>query len=124
MRPPWIRPLYLIAAVYDLILGVAFLAAQDRIFAWFEVTPPNHPGYVMFGALCVLIFGVAFLLIARAPERNRDLIALGVLFKLAYAVPVLGYHFTGGIPTMWVPWAYADLVFALLFLVSLRALSR
>ena len=43
----------------------------------------------MFGALCVVIFGVAFLLIARAPERNRDLIVLGVLFKLAYAVPVI-----------------------------------
>ena len=124
MRPPWIRPLYVIAGLYDLILGVAFVLAQGRIFAWYGVTPPNHPGYVLFGALCVILFGIAFLLIARAPERNRDLIVLGILFKLSYALPVLWYHVTSGIPSMWVPWAYADLVFAVLFLVSLQALRK
>jgi hypothetical protein len=31
--------------------------------------------------------------------------------------------FTTGIPSMWVPWAYADLVFLLLFFLSWKRIS-
>ena len=122
MLPRWIRPIFIFAAVYDLLLGIAVMLFQGQIFTWYGVEPPNHPGYVAFGAAVVIIFGIGFALVARAPQRNCDLIGLGVLFKLAYAGTVLHYHFTIGIPSMWVPWAYADLLFAVLFILALRAL--
>ena len=121
MLPRWIKPLFIFAAAYDLLLGFAVMLFQGPIFVWYGVEPPNHPGYVAFGAAVVIIFGLGFVLVARAPERNRDLIGLGVLFKLAYAGTVLWYHFTMGIPSMWLPWAHADLVFAVLFILALRA---
>ena len=93
MKREWIRPLFVVAAVYDLLLGVIFLIAHPAVYARFGVTPPNHPGYVQFAAALVGIFGIGFWYVARAPERNRDIIKLGVLLKLAYSGVVLGWWF-------------------------------
>lgn len=122
MTRKWIRPLFLVAAAYDLILGVAYLLAYPAIYARYGVALPNHPGYVQLNAIFVAIFGIGFWFVARAPERNRDIIKLGVLLKLAYAGVVLGYAFKGMMPMMWIPWAIIDLLFMLAFLVALFAL--
>ncbi len=121
MKPEWIRPLFVVAALYDFVLGVAFLLAWSTIYARFGVAPPNHPGYIQFGAAAIAIFGVGFWFVAQAPERNRDIIKLGVLLKLAYAGTVLSYWAQGRIPAMWVPFAWADLVFLIAFLAAPRA---
>lgn len=122
MKREWIRPLFVVAALYDFGLGMAFLLAWSVIYARFGVAPPNHPAYVQFGAAAIAIFGVGFWWVAQAPERNRDIIKLGVLLKLAYASTVLTYWVQGRIPAMWVPFAWIDLVFMVAFLASLRAL--
>ncbi len=122
MRREWIRPLFVVAGCYDLILGLAYLLAYKPVFAHFGVGLPNHPGYVQLNAIFVAIFGLGFLLVARAPERNRDIIKLGVLLKLAYGGLVLTYYFMGNMPTMWVPWAVIDLLFMAAFLAALWAL--
>ena len=72
----------------------------------------------------IAIFGVGFGFVAQAPERNRDIIKLGVLLKLAYSGTVLIYWAQGRIPVMWVPFAGIDLVFPVAFLASLRVLPK
>jgi hypothetical protein len=124
MVPRWIRPLFVVAAAYDLILGLAYLFAYPALYARFGVTLPNHPGYVQLNALFVAIMGVGFWFVAQAPERNRDLIRLGVLFKAAYAGIVFYYNSRGLMPRMWLPWAVCDLLFMFAFLAALRALGR
>ena len=121
MVPRWIRVLFLVGAAYDGILGLAFIVAAGPIYDALDVTRPNHMGYVHWGAAVVLIFGIGFLMVAVNPQRNRDIIKLGVLFKLAYAGTVLGHHFAGeGVPAMWLPFAGCDLVFLVLFLWALK----
>jgi len=122
MTPKWIRPLFVVAAAYDILLGLIFLLAFRQIYAAFGVTLPNHDAYVLFGAALVAVFGIGFYFVSRDPERNRDIIKLGVLLKLSYAGIVLAYHFRHQIPAMWVPFAYIDLVFMIAFLLALRAL--
>jgi hypothetical protein len=122
MNAPWIRPLLKLAAAYDLVLGAAALLAFRPIYERFGVTLPNHDGYVQWGAAVVMVFGIGFWLAAMNPARNRDILIMGVLFKLAFAGTVLGHHFLGSVPMIWVPFAWADLVFALLFIAALRAL--
>ena len=120
MKREWIRPFFMIAAAYDFIIGVLFLLAYPRVYAAFNVTLPNHPGYIQFAAALVAIFGIGFWFVARAPERNRDIIKLGVLLKLAYSAVVLGWWFKGQMPGMWVPFAWIDLAFLAAFLAALR----
>jgi len=124
MNQAWIKPLLLLAAAYDLILGLAALLAFKPIYQRFAVTLPNHAGYVQWGAAVVIVFGIGFWLAAMNPARNRDIIVMGVLFKLAFAGTVLGHDFLGSVPTIWVPFAWADLAFALLFMAMLRSLPR
>ena len=119
-----IKGLFYLSAIYDGVLGLLFLFFWRQLFQQFEVTPPNHPGYVQFPALLLMIFGAMFLQIARDPVRNRSLIAYGIALKIAYTGTVFWYEFTTGIPTMWIWCAWADLVFLVLFILAQRALSR
>ncbi len=124
MTQKWIKPFYVLAALYDGVLGIAFIIAPGDIFAMFEVTPPNHMAYVQFPALLLILFGIMFYRIAMDPLKNRDLIFYGCGLKVAYCSMVFGYQLTSGVPAMWVPWAWADLVFLVLFIVSWRSLNQ
>jgi len=68
--------LFLVAAIYDGVLGGAFLVAPKALFEWFKVAPPNHYGYVHFPAALLIVFAVMFLSIALKPINNRRLIGI------------------------------------------------
>ena len=121
MKTNWIKPLFIIAGLYDAILAIAFLFCASAIFQWYGVQPPNHLAYVKFPALLLLIFAAMFFKIASDPIRNRHLIAYGIALKVAYCGTVFWYHFTGGVPFMWIPWAWADLAFLVLFLIACKS---
>jgi hypothetical protein len=124
MKTTTVSALFLVAALYDGLLGLAFLVAAERIFQYAQVTPPNHVGYVQFPGAVLMIFGVMFAAIARRPRENRGLIPYGILLKVAYC-GVAGFHwFAGGIPTMWKPFLVIDLVFLALFLLAYRSLGQ
>ncbi|MBN2170879.1 MAG: hypothetical protein JW819_06130 [Candidatus Krumholzibacteriota bacterium] len=116
-----VRVLFVIAAVYDGVLGLVFLVAPAAMFRWFGVTPPNHYGYVQFPALLLIVFGLLFAAVARNPVRNRNLIPYGVMLKIAYCGTVFAYWLSQGIPGMWKPFAIADLAFLVLFLWAYRS---
>jgi len=119
-----IKPFYIVSGLYDAVLGVAFLIAPASIFAMYEVTPPNHMAYVQFPALLLILFGIMFFRIAMDPVGNRDLILYGCGLKVSYCSMVFYYMGTTGVPAMWVPWAYADLVFLALFIMTWRSLGQ
>ncbi len=113
--PRWVSPLFVVAALYDGILGVLFLLAPGFPFRQFGVTPPNHMGYVQFPAALLLIFALLFASVARDPLRNRGLIPYGILLKVAYCTIAGGYWLTSALPGMWKPFVVADLVMGALF---------
>jgi len=123
MTASWIKPFFVVAGLYDGILGIAVLLAWSAIYAYFGVTPPNHPAYVQFPALLLLIFAAMFFRIARDPVANRSLIFYGVALKVAYSGTAFWYAVTERIPAMWLPFAWADLAFLALFLVAWRSIG-
>jgi hypothetical protein len=88
-----------------------------------EVTPPNHMAYVQFPALLLIIFGAMFYQISTNPTKFRGLILYGMALKVAYCSMVFGYMATSGVPAMYVPFAWADLVFLVLFILTYRSLG-
>jgi hypothetical protein len=119
--------LFIIAALYDGVLGILFLFAGGRVFEWFQVIPPNHPGYVQFPAALLIIFALMFCMIARNPLVNRNLIPYGMLLKVSYCSIVFFHWFATGIPNMWKPFAILDLAFLGLFIwayASLREMTQ
>jgi len=103
------------SGVYDALLGLVFLLAPAAMYDHFHVTPPNHWGYVRFGAAILIIFGLMFFQVAFKPAANRNLIPYGFLLKVAYAGTVFAYWLTQGLPDMWKPFAFCDAIFAVLF---------
>jgi len=114
--------LFALTAVYDGAFGLLFLAAPGYPFELFEVTPPNHMAYVQFPAALLIVFALMFVVIARDPIRNRNLIPYGILLKLAYCGVAFPYWLTIDIPDMWKPLAVIDLVLAVLFASAYLAL--
>jgi hypothetical protein len=124
VKDKWLKPLFVIAGLYDGILGLAFLFFAMPLYEVFGVTPPNHVGYVQFPALLLLIFAAIFFRIASDPVRNRSLIVYGIALKVSYSGLVFWHEVTAGIPSMWIPWAWVDLGFLILFIVALRQTRR
>ena len=122
MNTNWIKPLFIVAGLYDGALGLIFFFAHEGILSYFVVTPPNHPAYIEFPALLLVLFGAMFLQIASDPVRFRSLILYGVGLKAAYSGMAFWYQFTVGIPSMWLPWAWFDLLFLLAFLTAFTKL--
>jgi len=119
----WIRPLFWLAAAYDGVLGIIFLASPSWAFTQFDVAPPNHFGYVQFPAALLIIFALIFVAIARDPIVNRALIVYGILLKVAYC-SIAGYYWlTTDIPVIWKPFVLADFVMLVLFIVAYGSLN-
>ncbi len=116
--------LFWLAAAYDGLLGLVFLAAPGAPFERFRVIPPNHPAYVQFPAALLIVFAIMFVAIARAPAANRNLIPYGMLLKVSYCGVAFSYWVRQGIPDMWKPFALADLAFLALFLAAYHRLGK
>lgn len=121
---PSITVLFIVAALYDGILGVVFILAGGSVFAWYNVTPPNHFGYVQFPGALLIVFALMFLAVARNPVANRNLIPYGIMLKISYCGVVFYHWLRTGIPNMWKPFAVFDLVFLVLFIWAYAALAK
>lgn len=118
------RLLFGLSAVYDGVLALMFILFGPALFRFYQVTPPNHWGYILFPGLMLFIFSVMFFQIAREPVKNRNLIPYGIMLKAAYCGCVFYYWATSGIPGMWKPFAVYDFIFGILFTVSYVQLGK
>lgn len=116
--------LFIIAGLYDGILGAAFILFADEIFVFHAVEAPNHMAYVQFPALLLLVFAAMFFRISTDPVKYRELILYGCGLKISYCVLAFGYQITTEIPFMWIPWAWIDIVFLILFLLTWKSLGE
>ncbi|NLY00539.1 MAG: hypothetical protein GXY83_30965 [Rhodopirellula sp.] len=123
-QPGWIVALFGFAALYDGVLGLLFLAAPAYPYEFFEVTLPNHLGYVQFPAAMLLIFTLMFVAVAWDPRGNRRLIPYGILLKVAYCGVAGGYWAAGSLPGMWKPFAVIDFIMGVFFAWAWIALGR
>ncbi len=124
MNPTRIRWLFAVAALYDFAIGLTFLLQGARLFEASGVPQPNHWGYIHFGALMLMVFGLMFAAVAIHPSANRNLIPYGILLKLSY-VGLVGYYWATEpiLPWLFKPFLFADLVMLVLFVVAYMALG-
>ena len=120
MNTKVIKFVFAASAFYDAILAVIFLFFARPIFNYFGVELPNHMGYLHFPALLLVLFAWMYWRIASDPARYRNLMPYGIGLKASYCIVVLYHWATGGVPSMWIPLAWIDFIFLILFVQAWR----
>ncbi len=127
-RERYYRALFLVATVYDGALGVIFTFFYKPAFDLLDIRDQlPDGGYVPLLGAFLFVIGVAYFLIYRGDlRRNRDLIAVGVLYKFAYSLIAFVFWAIGEVPHVIFPAVFgiADAVFFVLMLECFLYLRR
>jgi hypothetical protein len=116
------RALFLVAGVYDVLLGLAFLVAGESILKSIGMQLPPHIAFIHLSAIFIVVQGISYLLVYRSPSANVGLVWVGILYKASYAGLAAWYLITNQMPSsFFVPWAVADAAFLVAFLLFIRA---
>jgi hypothetical protein len=108
-KEKYYRTLFGVSAIYDIVLGVAFIFFREQVFTALGIGEklPAVSGYLALLGAFVLVIGIAYCLIARGDlQRNSDLILIGALYKLAYSATAFYY------------WGLPHVIFSALFGVA------
>lgn len=119
------RIFFLVAALYDLILGGGFLVAGEPILTAIGLALPPHIAYIQLGAVFVFVQGVGYWIVYRDPYANLGIVRIGIAYKAGYAGLALYYVVTAQLPSVFfIPWAVIDVLFLVGFARFLQAASR
>lgn len=91
MSSSW-RAFFLLAALYDLLLGAAFFVLYGPLFEMLDIALPNNTSYIHLTAAFVFTQGLGYWFVYREPETSRGIVKVGVVYKFAFA-SLAGYYF-------------------------------
>ncbi len=126
-REKYYKGLYLIGALYDFLLGIAFLFFYVTIFKMLGMNLPRNPAYLTFCAVMIALFGILQYMIFLNLKGSRRLILYSIFVKFAYVGTVLYYYLLVGptyVDSPFLIFAGFDFIFALLFMESLKFIKR
>ena len=111
------KAFFLVAALYDVILGVVFFFFYRPVFERLGAPLPNNPSYIHLTAGFVFVQGVGYWYVYRDMLRNIDLVKLGTIYKAIYSLVALYYLAIGQLVSAIFAWfAVFDVLFLLGFI--------
>ena len=85
------RNLFLVAALYDFVLGFFFFIFWPFIFDHILKIPyPNYPAFYQAAAAFIFNMGIGFYFVYRNMYRNIDIVKVGIFSSSS----TLGWHFS------------------------------
>jgi hypothetical protein len=118
---------FVLAATYDIGLGIVFTFFSTPAFELLGMADEvPEGGYVPLLGSFTLVLGIAYALIARGDlYRNRDLVLVGTLYKLAYSAIALFFVLIDQVPHgVFVVLGVIDIVFLVLMTQCWLSLRR
>ncbi|MEO8252219.1 MAG: hypothetical protein ABI578_07070 [Chloroflexota bacterium] len=79
------KTFFLVAAVYDIVLGAGFFLFYAPLFSALNVALPNNISYIHLTAAFVIVQGIGYWFVYQDPDANRGIVKLGVVYKIAFA---------------------------------------
>jgi hypothetical protein len=115
------RTFFLIAALYDIVLGIAFFFLFDPLFAALGIALPNNTSYIHLTAGFVFVQGLGYWFVYQDPPANLGIVKLGIVYKTVFAGLAFFYLAIGQLlhPAFLI-FAVADLAFLAGFVLFLR----
>ncbi|MCZ6857443.1 MAG: hypothetical protein O7F70_05545 [Gemmatimonadetes bacterium] len=109
------KTFFLVAALYDLILGAVFFLLYGPVYDFLDIALPNSTSYIHLMAGFVFVQGIGYWFVYRNMLRNIDLVRLGVIYKAVYSSVAVYYLAIGQLPDAIFAW-FA--IFDVLFLIG------
>ncbi len=107
---------FLVAALYDLILGAVFFILYGPVYDFLDIALPNNTSYIHLMAGFVFVQGIGYWFVYRNMLRNIDLVKVGVIYKAVYSLVALYYLSIGQLPDAIFAWfALFDVLFLVWF---------
>ncbi len=114
------KAVFLVAALYDVVLGVVFFFLYKPLFDTLDIALPNNTSYIHLTAGFVFVQGVGYWFVYRNMLRNVDLVKLGIVYKAIYSAVAVYYLAIGELLDAIFGWfAVFDVGFLLLFIAFL-----
>jgi hypothetical protein len=113
------KALFIVAAAYDLFLGLVFFLFYKNIYDIFNIQLPD-PAYAHLLAAFVFVQGISYYFVYLNLKQNIDIVKVGVVYKTIYATVAFYYWAIGGLPhPMFALFGFLDLIFVVLFMLYL-----
>jgi hypothetical protein len=110
------KPFFLVAALYDGILGAAFFIFYNPLFHALGIALPNNTSYIHITTAYIFVQGLSYWFVYRDPLRNVDIVKVGIVYKIIYVGLAAYYLAIGELLSSVFAWlAVADLIFLVLF---------
>ncbi len=112
------------AGVYNIIAGICMVAFYHEGFRALGIPKPEFVMPIQLVGVLVAIFGVGYLLVARSPVENRNLLLLGFFSKLLGPLLAIAHIVAGNLPIMMLAVLFfADGIYLIPFWIIYRKLS-
>lgn len=118
------KPLFLVAALYDGILGAAFFLFYNPLFHALGVQLPNNTSYIHITTAYIFVQGLSYWFVSRDPLKNVDIVKVGIVYKVIYIGLAVYYLAIGQLLSSVFAWlAVTDFIFLVLFVWFLMQAS-
>ncbi|MCP4656878.1 MAG: hypothetical protein GY856_15820 [bacterium] len=119
------RSFFLVAGAFNVLGGLGGFFTFEAQFRLQELEPPTYPFAFQLLFIAVVILGVGYLMVAYDPVRNRNLVWIGLLTKIAGFAMTCWAIADGQLPpsAWWQP-VVNDLIWAIGFAGFLLATRR
>lgn len=115
------RTFFLVAALYDLVLGAAFFFAHGPAFDLLGIDLPTNTSYIHLTAAFVFVQGLGYWFVYQSPIANRGIVKIGVAYKAAFAALSIYYFAIGQLlHPVFLVFGLLDIAFLVGFIQFLR----
>ncbi len=97
----WPRTVLLLAGVYNLVWGTFVILFPNAIFRLSNMAAPTYPGIWQCVGMIVGVYGVGYLIAARAPHRHWAIVLVGLLGKIFGPIGFVFSAASGQLPWTW-----------------------
>ena len=117
MAKKFFKWMFLAGALWNLLGGCAIIVLTDWLFSKYGLNPPQAPAFYYSWIALFVTFGIGYVMIFKDMYANKNLVLLGMIGKLAFAIIFIVNMSVspGAIPPLFLIPVFGDLIFVVLF---------
>lgn len=126
MSEGFYKRMFLIGALWNVLGGAFIVVSTGWIFSSSHLTSPEPPVYFYSWIALFVVFGIGYYMVYRDMYGNKNIVILGMIGKLAFAVICIAsmITFRGQIPRFFLIPVVGDLMFVVFFWMFLNFARR